>query len=639
MDSNGLFTLFDGKGTKPFNFQNQEIIGKHISTLDEIVPDARRLFEKGMQGESENVVVEAGVHFFEIFYSPMRSQSGTIMGVTGVATDVTQLTKAKQMAEEAAAMKQNFIANMSHEIRTPMNGIFNLTNILLRTTPSEEQFRYLELIRKSTMNLMVIINDILDFSKIDSGKMTFESIPFHPSEIILLTEELFRAKATEKGITLSMEIDPLVPETVSGDPTRLSQVLNNLVSNAIKFTDEGDVRIKAMVKSLDHDSVRLCFEIRDTGIGIPASSIEQIFERFQQASTDTHRKYGGTGLGLSIVKLLVEMQGGQVLVRSQPGKGSRFLVELDFGIVQENIGGQVPENSDDSHVLSGVRVLLAEDHPVNQLIAKKFLSDWGAQIECANNGADAIRLLEQQSFDIILMDIQMPEMDGHTATRLIRKHSSAAIRELPIVAMTAHVIDSERQMSFENGMNEYIRKPFDPETLKNVVYTLTRKQPEAYTQSPLAPASEQNDMISPNIPNSGKNQVLNRRFQPKTPDWIQGNPPKINLTYLKQISDGNDAFIIEMIEMFLNKTPQALEEMEAHFRQQNWEELRHIAHRIKPSFVYIGLPDLQKTLAEIEQLTNGVPDRPMVIQELIQQVKKTSDSVFDQLRGELDTLR
>ena len=324
LNKNSEFTLFEGKGLEELKIDKEKFINQPLANFSKEIPIQLEYFHKALEGQEVKIVAEWENKYFEIFYTSIRDNENTIIGVIGIAADVTahkkileQLENAKQLAEETAKIKENFLANMSHEIRTPMNGIIGLTRILLNTNLNEEQSGYLSSIKMCSDNLMVIIDDILDFSKIEAGKMTFEEVPFNINQSVKHAIELFQAKADEKGIQLVSEVDPKLPATISGDPTRLSQIINNLISNAIKFTEKGEVRIIARVGQKVNNKVTVQFEIKDSGIGIPEKSIATIFDSFTQASSDTTRKFGGTGLGLTIVKKLIELQEGEISVKSK----------------------------------------------------------------------------------------------------------------------------------------------------------------------------------------------------------------------------------------------------------------------------------------------------------------------------------
>ncbi len=660
LDENAVFTLFEGKGLTDLGINKNEFIGLTLDAAP-MLPLHIEDFHRAMNGEEVTMVVEIAGKFFEIFYTATLNENNKAIGVIGVASDVTdhkraeeELKGAKQLAEETAKIKEQFLANMSHEIRTPMNGIIGLTRILLESELNEEQYRYLSSIKICSDNLLVIINDILDFSKIEAGKMTFENVAFNVPEIVGHAMELFKAKADEQSILIKSNIDKNIPKHICGDPTRLSQILNNLISNAIKFTEKGDVSINIKLRSHREDDVTLDFEVKDSGIGIPESSLATIFESFTQASSDTTRKFGGTGLGLTIVKNMIELQGGTIGVRSQVGTGTTFFFHLSFKIADET--DLLDELKVDQHVsTSHLKILAAEDNPINQMVIKKLFADWNTELICADNGRIALEKLQSEKFDLVLMDIQMPEMDGHTACRKIRSELPEELRNIPVIAMTAHATSQEKQKCFDAGMSDYISKPFNPIELKNKIVKLTQKAPvqkaipiKVSIAEPIAKPEILSRIDSPvSIIKTVK--PVHDKTDPHTPHLIIENPSqklipepssehKINLSYLKQIADGNDSFIIEMIEMFLNKTPEALAEMKASFEQKNWDSLRQIAHRIKPSFAYIGLPETQKLLAEIEKLSEEA-NNPEKVDELMLEVDVVCDSAFSQLEKELLSLK
>ncbi len=372
-------------------------------------------------------------------------------------------------AEQSEKFKQQFLANMSHEIRTPMNAVIGLTNLLLKNEPRHDQLRYLNAIKQSADNLLVIINDILDLSKIEAGKMQFEKITFKPAEVMNLVYNILHFKAEEKSILLTAEVAPDVPGSLTGDPTRLTQILINLAGNAIKFTEKGSVtlHLSSLLQESDEKICMLQFQVIDTGIGIAADKLMTIFESFSQASDDTNRKYGGTGLGLTISKQLIELQHGTIAVSSRLGTGTEFNFKIPFERADESVKMEVaaPVYTLDLN-MECLRFLLAEDNEFNQMVAIDTLQDLipGITIELALNGRIALEKVQANDYDLVLMDIQMPEMDGYEATR--------RIRELPppkniikIMAMTANATADEIQKCFQSGVNEYLSKPFKPEEL------------------------------------------------------------------------------------------------------------------------------------------------------------------------------
>jgi len=383
-----------------------------------------------------------------------------------------KLEMAIREAEEAKQMQEQFLANMSHEIRTPMNGIKGMTDLLLSTTLNTKQHELAEVIKRSVNNLLVIVGDILDFSKIKAGKLNIERITFNVTEVLNNATAIFEHRLKKKRLELITNIDAGVPQWLIGDPHRLNQILINLLGNAIKFTDQGNIQVNLAVRQQQESEITLAFTIRDTGIGIPESSLPHIFDSFSQGSRDTSRLYGGTGLGLTICKQLLHLQGGDITVTSSMGKGTSFEFYLPYGISAETVSDRTVAEAalDYSKLLAGKRFLVAEDNEINQKLIDYVLRKAGGTVELFNNGADAIRHLQQDRvFDLIIMDLQMPEMDGYATTRFIRNDLKM---QTPIIAMTATAMKGEQLQCLESGMNEYMTKPFEFAELYKRIGTL-----------------------------------------------------------------------------------------------------------------------------------------------------------------------
>ena len=435
---------------------------------------------------------------FSIQAIPSLDSEGTIQEWIGVHTDITeqrhaeyalksafhQLEEAKskaetatQIAESAVKAKQQFLSNMSHEIRTPMNSIIGFTNVVLKTELSKKQKEYLNAIKVSGDALIVLINDILDIAKVDAGKMTFEQIPFELSTSISATLHLFEPKIKEKNLELIGNYDAAIPEILIGDSVRLRQIMLNLLSNAVKFTDEGKITVSVRMLKEKADSIAIEFSVTDTGIGIPENKLEHIFDDFQQATNETSRLHGGTGLGLSIVKQFVELQGGNLFVNSKKGEGSTFGFILNFkkataqttemaAITGTNNGVEFAER------IENIKILVAEDMPLNQLLIKIILEDFGFHVDIASNGKIAIEKLQENKYHIILMDLQMPEMNGFEATKYIRSKMKS---QIPIIALTADVTTVDVEKCRSVGMNDYISKPIEEKLLYSKIITYLKK--------------------------------------------------------------------------------------------------------------------------------------------------------------------
>jgi len=412
---------------------------------------------------------------------PMRDDNGIITRLCGAIVDITdrkiqeqELIRAKEMAEQATLAKSQFLSTMSHEIRTPLNAVIGFTNLLLQKNPSAEQLEYLKPLKFSSNSLLMLVDDILDFNKIEEGETNPDMISFNIRHLI---ENLCLAlghKANEKGLTLRNIIDKNIPEHLLGDPVRLGQILTNLITNAIKFTEQGTIIISAKVGAVNTNQID--FQITDTGIGIPSDKLEFIFERFTQENSDITRKYGGTGLGLAITKKLVEFLGGKITVDSKLGKGSCFKFNLCFK-PNINVNEKKKKPSSMNAVDSlNIAVLIAEDNEINTLLIKQFMKLWGIKCDFVQNGLEALEKVQENHYDLVLMDLQMPEMDGFEASKEIRKLENEKYKSLSIVALTASFTEDIKEKTRLAGIDDYIGKPFNPNDLYDKIRFYGLKQ-------------------------------------------------------------------------------------------------------------------------------------------------------------------
>jgi CheY-like chemotaxis protein len=381
-----------------------------------------------------------------------------------------ELLLAIDKAEEASRLKGQFLANMSHEIRTPMNGILGFTQLCLSTPLTVDQRDYLDTVERSAESLMQLLNDILDVSKIEAGKMEIDRAPFSMRDCVESSTRTMLAAAQQKGLVLTWEVDPQIPDNLVGDDNRIRQVLLNLVGNAIKFTDEGSVRVKVAMAPAPDSSLIAHFSVSDTGPGIPQDKREIIFEPFRQADGSTTRRYGGTGLGLTISSGLVDIMGGRIWVESELGRGSTFHFTAPFTLGAPALPQRTMPSVTAVVECAPLSILVAEDNVVSQRLVTALLKERGHAVTLAGNGLEVLRLVEERDFDLVLMDIQMPEMDGLQATAEIRyREGQQKGRHLPIVAMTAHAMAGDRERCLESGMDGYIAKPIHPGELMALI--------------------------------------------------------------------------------------------------------------------------------------------------------------------------
>ncbi len=563
--------------------------------------------------------------------SVFKDIDGNVIGAVMVARDITELKKAENelieakafaelateiaekaliKAEEATRLaidsvkaKQQFLSNMSHEIRTPMNAIIGFTKVILKTDLTAKQQEYLQAIKTSGDALIVLINDILDLAKVDSGKMSFEKVSFKMAKSIAAMLHLFDIKSQEKNVQLIKEYDSSIPEIVIGDPVRLNQIILNLVSNAVKFTMHGKIIVSVKLVEETAEDVVIEFAVSDTGIGIKESKIESIFENFQQASSGTSRIYGGTGLGLAIVKQLVEAQGGTINVQSVPDEGSTFSFRLSFQKTNSSVEIVEEFFSLDSD-LKNINVLVVEDIALNQLLMRTLLDDFGFNCEIASNGKIAVEKFQLKHFDIVLMDLQMPVMNGFETTEYIRKILKSNV---PIIALTADVTTVDLQKCKAVGMNDYVSKPVDERLLYSKIIGILKK-------------------ANPTTP-----EIVTEKLETKV--------KCIDLNYLMQRTKSNPKLMSEMIALYLEQTPPLIASMRQSFDTKDWATLQATVHKMIPSFSIVGINNNFELMAKkIQEFANEQSEEES-IPDMVLQLENICFQACRELEEELNIIK
>ncbi|MCK6617986.1 MAG: ATP-binding protein [Cyclobacteriaceae bacterium] len=583
VDFAGRILYHNASVRETLGYGAKKLVGKNF--FDFILPESREAFKVAFRKSTRKTYNEK-VEFqflckdrtyrFLEFNSINLKMKG---GPAGLILDCRDITQRKRDAEELVRLqkaKEQFLANISHEIRTPINGIAGMAGLLSSNPSAEERETYLNAIRHSAENLKVIINDLLDLAAIESGKLKFEKIPFNVNDLITSLISTFTYQAREKKLELKSSVDERANRILLGDPVRLNQILINLISNAIKFTHTGSITVACFVERELKKKCWLRISVKDTGVGIPKDKLQTIFESFSQADETVTRRYGGTGLGLAIAKQLVEQQKGSISVESKEHAGSVFTIVIPYPVGNVNRFKSRYTAAPPRALQKGIRVLLVEDNDVNRLYAQSILRGWQCETHVAENGLVAIEKLKGNRYDVVLMDIQMPVMDGYESTRAIRL-MEPPVGKIPIVALTANATKADVDKCMAAGMNTYLPKPFTPDDLYQKLFIELKILP------------------------------------PKTLALQSNTTPLYDLSYLRKVSGNSQPFIKEMIQTFLQSAPQLVNELDKLVNEKDWTGISKIIHQIKPSLTLLGIHSLKENAAQLEEeYKQGAPSEAIV---------------------------
>ena len=589
-------------------YSSEELIGSRTNQFllsreeESILEQKLQLRTKGITDSYEIAVKNKNgdIRWWFISGGPNYNDEGELVGSIGIHLDITEqkqlgaaLAIAKNKAEEASLAKETFLANMSHEIRTPLNAIIGMIRELSREELSPKQQTYLSHTDTATRHLLSIVNDILDVSKIEAGELQLDEHDFSLQALLANIISILHFRASKKGIVLSSKLSEDISTALIGDSPRLRQILINLLDNAVKFTIQGHVHLSVEVVSEDEVSQSIAITITDTGIGMDANYLDQLFFKFSQAEKSTSRRFGGTGLGMSITKEIVNLMGGDIEVKSEKGQGTQFKVRLK--LTKGDINNLSGRTEDRQHLLRGARVLLVEDNVMNRFIANKSLSHFGCSTDEAENGLIALELLKKKQYDIILMDIQMPKLNGVETTKIIRQELKLSV---PIIAVTANAFKKDIDLYLSIGMNDYVTKPFEEKKLFNTINKqLKRNTPQA-------------SLTNKEVKNS------------------------YDLSQLKALSRGDEEFVSNMVDIFLQHTPPALEAIKTALLEKDYITLARVSHRIKPSIESMGVRQLDGVAGDIELSARAGDVDHAGLSEKVRFMADTLSVVLKKLRGD-----
>jgi signal transduction histidine kinase/CheY-like chemotaxis protein len=593
----------------------------HPDDIELVKANAEKInkYQKPFDSPYRIICPDGEVKMIKTFSQLKFDSGGKLVGLLGSLIDITEqkksedeLIEAKQLAEESVLIKEKFMANLGHEMRTPLNGVLGMSRLLQKTQLSQTQKKYINVLNSTAENLLVIINDLLDVAKIESGTLSFDRIVFDINQVADTAVQIKLLIAEEKGLILKHHVNVDLFPKVVGDPYRLNQVLLNLISNAIKFTKEGEVVVTSNIHQEDDDRIWIRFSIKDTGIGIEENENEndKIFNSFTQINPSSKNTSAGIGLGLSIVKSIVEQMGGTITFQSQLGKGSEFTVVLPFEKSKEEFS-TVPDYSE-RLMMGSLRVLVAEDNLVNQFIVQAMLQDWGFKVDVASNGAEAFELFKENNYEVILMDIQMPVLDGLETTELIRNFHDVKKSKTPIIALTANPSKQFQKKFLSAGMEDVIVKPFKEDLLYKKIVSICAGRTELI-------------------------KVVKRKYPARKKPQLESNK-LYSLDNLEKELGANSEFMQRMLSIFIDTMPDAVAKMKDHCLQGQMDAAATLAHKIKPTIDGAGIKSLYTTIRNVEGYRE-LKRTPLQLKNDLIKIESTINTVVDDFKIELENIK
>jgi PAS domain S-box-containing protein len=578
-------------GYKREELMNMNILDLNVLTQEEIDEEVKQAaYEQRAHHILKHKLADGTERDVEIYNSIVKINSVyfnycLIFDVTERRRIEKELQQAKELAEDANRVKSFFISTVSHEIRTPLNAIIGLTNLIIDGEKlSEEQMKYMQSIKFSSDHLLGIINDVLDFSKLEAGKVLLEKIDFDPVNLISECVKTIEFKSRDKNIKVNMELDSTIPHVLKGDPSRLRQILLNLLSNAEKFTEEGNIDVQAKLLRLSPEKVEIRFSVSDTGKGIAADKQNSLFQSYTQEDSETSRKYGGTGLGLSICKKLVELQNGEIGLKSVEGVGSTFWFILSYDISEKTfLPDMTKMPSLKARDMKGIKILLAEDDRMNQFVMRKTLEKWNIELDIAQNGKEAVEKLMQNHYSLVLLDLHMPELTGYEVINIIRDTKSGVLNHyIPVLALTADVTSETQLKVRESGMNDFITKPCEPAIMYEKIISAINNQKTYFVEK----QPDENTQDIEIAQNFEKSKVRIRKA-------------------LTDIFDDDVEGIVALIVKFLKEIPWTIVGINEAFFDQDMETLGRLVHKIKPGYHYLGFSEVSDKITRIQELAKS----------------------------------